>query len=151
MPLGKYTLSRSGDFYNISCVVYLKDDSGKNLVAFGVNEHKNAEKVIINTDNYPNYSYMTCEIKRNNNNVEMRGTVYFQLEVGETATAYRLYKEPTTYTSTADGTVEGITSIAPSMTLLTDAEGVAINANYYKDPDIVISNLQQAVAMSGGE
>ena len=74
-----------------------------------------------------------------------------QIEYGTTATTYEPFKEPTTYQSTADGTVNGITSIAPNMTLLTNAEGVVINANYYKDPDIVISNLQQAVAMSGGE
>lgn len=74
-----------------------------------------------------------------------------QVELGDTATDYEPYKEPTTYQSTAEGVVNGITSIAPSMTLLTNAEGVIINANYYKDPDIVISNLQQAVAMSGGE
>ena len=37
------------------------------------------------------------------------------------------------------------------MTLLTDTEGVVINANYYKDPDIVISNLAQSVALSGIE
>ena len=74
-----------------------------------------------------------------------------QIELGTTATAYEPYIEPTTYTANADGTVDGITSIAPNMTLLTDTEGVVINANYYKDPDIVISNIAQSVALSGGE
>lgn len=74
-----------------------------------------------------------------------------QIECGSTPTTYEPFKEPTTYQSTADGIVNGITSIAPNMTVLTDTEGVVINANYYKDPDIVISNLAQSVALSGGE
>ena len=74
-----------------------------------------------------------------------------QIEIGSTATPYEPYIAPQTVTANADGTVEGITSIAPNMTLLTDTDGVVINANYYKDPDIVISNLAQSVALSGGE
>ena len=74
-----------------------------------------------------------------------------QIECGSTPTTYEPFKEPTTYQSTADGIVNGITSIAPNMTLLTNADSVVINANYYKDPDIVISNLAQSVALSGGE
>ncbi len=74
-----------------------------------------------------------------------------QLEIGTTATPYEPYISPTTYQSTADGTVEGITSISPNIILLSNAPGVIINANYYRDLDIYISNLQQAVALSGGE
>lgn len=73
-----------------------------------------------------------------------------QLELGASATPYEPYIEPTTYTANADGTVEGVTSIAPNMTLLTNNNGAIINCNYYKDPDIVISNLQQSIALSGG-
>jgi hypothetical protein len=73
------------------------------------------------------------------------------LELGTTATAYEPYIEPTTYTANSDGTINGIKSISPNMTLLTNNSGVVINAHYYKDPDIVISNLTQAVALSGGE
>lgn len=87
-------------------------------------------------------------ITLNSNKVRIEN---IQIEIGSTATSYEPFKEPTTYQSTADGIVNGITSIAPNMTLLTDAEGVVINANYYKDPDIVISNLAQNVALSGGE
>ena len=68
-----------------------------------------------------------------------------------TDASYEPYIEPTIYQSIADGTVEGVTSIAPNMTLLSDNNGVVINAHYYKDPDIVISNLQQSVVLSGGE
>lgn len=76
--------------------------------------------------------------------------IQMQIEYGNKQTDYEPCKKQI-YTSTADGVVDGVTSIAPNMTLLTDTEGVVINANYYKDPDIVISNLAQSVALSGGE
>lgn len=76
--------------------------------------------------------------------------IQMQIEYGNKQTDYEPCKKQI-YTSTADGVVNGITSIAPNMTVLTDTEGVVINANYYKDPDIVISNLAQSVALSGGE
>lgn len=37
-----------------------------------------------------------------------------------------------TYTPTADGTVEGISSLSPNMTLMTDTEGVVIECEYVK-------------------
>ena len=74
-----------------------------------------------------------------------------QIEVGSKPTNFEKFKGKQTVTANADGTVDGITSIAPSMTLLTDNSNVTINANYYKDPDIVISNLAQNIALTGGE
>lgn len=63
---------------------------------------------------------------------------------------YKPYKEPTTYTSTADGTVESVTSIAPNITLLTNNNDVVINANYLRDIDTYIDNLKTNVALTGG-
>lgn len=103
----------------------LTSAAGKTVVALGMNSY-----------GFYNFPYIDCDS--------------FQLEEGSTATAYEPYNR-TTYQSIADGTVEGVTSIAPNMTLLSDNNSVVINAHYYKDPDIVISNLQQSVALSGGE
>lgn len=64
------------------------------------------------------------------------------LNEGTTATPYEPYIEPTTYQSTADGTVEGIKSISPNMTLLTNNNGVVIDANYLRDIDTYINNLK---------
>lgn len=55
-----------------------------------------------------------------------------QLEIGNTATDYEVYNG-TTYTPNADGTVEGITSLSPSMTLLTDTLNTVINCEYNRD------------------
>ena len=66
-------------------------------------------------------------------------------------TTYEPYIEPTTYQSTADGTVKGVTSISPNMTFLTNNNGVVINANYLRDIDTYIDNLITNVALTGGE
>ena len=60
-------------------------------------------------------------------------TIYPQLELGATATEYEPYKAPQIATAAADGTVEGITSLSPTMTLLTDTPGTVINCEYTKD------------------
>jgi len=59
--------------------------------------------------------------------------VKIQLEAGESATSYEEYKEPVCYTPNADGTVEGVKSIYPVITLTTDTSGVLIDAEYKKD------------------
>ena len=56
-----------------------------------------------------------------------------QLELGTTASEYEPYQEPITYTVNEDGTVEGVTSIYPTTTLLTDTQGVIIEAEYNAD------------------
>lgn len=73
-----------------------------------------------------------------------------QIEQGTTATEYEPYIEPTVYTANADGTVEGVKSRYPSMSFSTDAEGVIINVNYYRDVDKVLNNLTTSIALSGG-
>ena len=74
-----------------------------------------------------------------------------QLELGTTATPYEPYIEPTVHTANADGTVDGIKSISPNMTLLTNNNNVVINANYLRDIDTYIDNLITNVALTGGE
>lgn len=64
---------------------------------------------------------------------------------------YEPYKESQTAQSNSFGLVEGITSISPNMTLLTNNNGVVIKANYLRDIDTYIDNLITDVALSGGE
>lgn len=56
-----------------------------------------------------------------------------QLEIGEEVTDYEPYKEPQTAFASADGKVQGLTSLSPTMTLAPDTSGVNINLEYYKD------------------
>jgi hypothetical protein len=74
-----------------------------------------------------------------------------QIEYGDTSSIYEPYIEPIEYTANADGTVEGVKSRYPSMSFSTDAEGVIISVNYYRDIDKVINGITTAVALSGGE
>ncbi|MBR7165262.1 MAG: hypothetical protein IKD18_03190 [Clostridia bacterium] len=69
-----------------------------------------------------------------------------QIEIGTTATEYEPYVEPTTYTADANGIVKGVTSLYPTTTLLTDTEGVTIEAEYNKDANKVIANLMEKIA-----
>lgn len=78
-----------------------------------------------------------------------------QLEEGATTDRNRVTEfEPyncTEYTANADGIVEGIKSLYPTTTLMTDTEGVNISAEYIKDIDKTFNSLTTAVALTGGE
>ena len=54
------------------------------------------------------------------------------------------------YTPTADGTVNGITSLYPSTTLTTDTECVLIDCEYNRDINKAFAELQQAIISLGG-
>lgn len=65
------------------------------------------------------------------------GTVYDEhfhvwIEAGSTSTDYEPYKEPQTAIASADGTVNGLTSLSPTMTLIPDTSSVNINLEYYR-------------------
>ena len=74
-----------------------------------------------------------------------------QIEISPTATAYEHYTAKADYAPSSDGTVEGVTSLYPNMTLMTDTDGVIIDCNYYKDIDKAFNELSSAIALSGGE
>lgn len=78
-------------------------------------------------------------------------TFNVQLEVANTATPYMPYIEPTTHTAAKDGTVDGVKSLYPSMTLATDTDGVTLDCSYLRDIDTYIDNLTMSVAMTGGD
>lgn len=59
--------------------------------------------------------------------------------------------EPQTFTPNADGTVNGIPGNGEAMTLVADAQGVTITAQYNKDTNKVLEKLIQAVRFLGGD
>ena len=67
------------------------------------------------------------------------------VEAGDTATNFEEYKGGETYTPNADGTVEGITSLSPSMTLLTDTANTVINCEYNRDINAVIADIYSKI------
>lgn len=69
------------------------------------------------------------------------GTYKFMLEVGETATAFEAYTAES-YTPETDGTIDGLTTISPTMTLLSDHEGVTIDCEYNRDINKAFAMLE---------
>ncbi len=89
LPKGEYTMSISGNFVNMAAILYLRDIDGNNLATLGCNDR--TRKFSFDTSDYPAFSYARIELKRNNNNVELSGTMYAQIEKGTEATAYEPY------------------------------------------------------------
>ena len=69
-----------------------------------------------------------------------------QLELGTTATDYEPYKECAEYTPNADGIVNGVTSLYPNTTLMTDTDGVIIDCEYNRDINKAFAALEAAIA-----
>lgn len=69
-----------------------------------------------------------------------------QIELGTTSTEYEPYITPTEYTPNADGTVEGVTSLYPNTTLMTDTGGVIIDCEYNRDINKAFAALEAAIA-----
>ena len=74
---------------------------------------------------------------------------YIQIEEGTIATEYEPY-EGAEYTPIADGTVNGVTSLYPNTTLMTDTEGVIIDCEYNRDINKAFAELHQAILSFGG-
>ena len=63
-----------------------------------------------------------------------------QVELNDTATDYEPYVEPVTVNAKADGTVKGLTSISPNITLVADNPNVIIDCEYNTDTKTYIDN-----------
>ena len=72
-----------------------------------------------------------------------------QIEKGEDVTGFEEYKGEESEVS-SDGTAKGITSLAPTMTLLPDKAGVTLELDYNKDVNKVIEELTNAIISLGG-
>ena len=75
-----------------------------------------------------------------------KGTVFdnysikIQFEQGDKYTGYEPYNGEI-YIPNADGTVVGVTSASPTITLMTDAVDVTIDCKYNKDANIVLNDI----------
>ena len=72
-----------------------------------------------------------------------------QIELGTTATTFEPYQGQT-YPPAADVIVSGVKSLYPITTLMTDTEGVIIEAEYNRDINKAFAELQQAIISLGG-
>lgn len=65
-----------------------------------------------------------------------------QLELGTVATEFEPYIEPITYPVNADGSVDGVKSAYPTTVLTADTEGATIMAEYNKDINKTLGDLE---------
>lgn len=82
-------------------------------------------------------------------------TFYPMLEYGTVATDYEPWVDPTgftvtdgngnTFTPDTDGTVEGVTSTSPTMTLSLNKEGATIDVEYNRDLTAAIERIEAAL------
>lgn len=69
-----------------------------------------------------------------------------QLEIGSSATEYKKTESLAETTPAPDGTVTGLKSASPTMTLLTDTRGVTIDCEYSRDTNKVIEDILNKLA-----
>ena len=154
---GVVTFSMSGTCTNIVATVAIYDDAGNQLIT----KNWEANPVKLNLDELTSAAKWLILIKRKTDNIEMSGIAYLQIEKGNTATGYEPYLDPTgvtvtrygvdesdnaqNYTPNADGTVDGILSLSPTMTLMTDTEGVNIEVKYNRDINKENENIHDTI------
>ena len=91
---GKAVLSYSGDFENLSLAIAIYDNSAN--VLFSSETWESSSPIVLNLDLYPSAARWIVYMKRGTVGIEMRGVAYPQVELGEVATEYAPYINPTT-------------------------------------------------------
>ena len=114
-------------------VTYVNKDTPDNPIYWG-NSPNNTPLVWSDK-----YTLLSVNIQFSPGNV-VDMTLYPQIEFGEVVTEYEPYVEPFTVSANADGTVKGLMSISPSMTLMTDTADVTIDLVYNADTKMYIDN-----------
>jgi len=137
---GYITLSLSGNFTNIVWDFQLKN-ANKTIIK----QIQTGTSATLNLDDYPDTVYWDIGIKRYENGVVCGGTVYVQVEAGLTATDFEAYQSPTTHTPESDGSISDMTSLSPSMTILTDTDGAIVECEYNRDTNKVIDKIITAL------
>ena len=141
-----------------------KNQTGANNISFVITEYFNqsTQKAHTSDSSQNTYTFTTSEntnklsvaIKRTKDDTACTGTFKPQLELGNAATDYELYKAPVTYTPDSDGKVSGVTLGSDTATLTTDTGGVIINAKYKKDITKAFEELEtkltNAILSNGG-
>ena len=96
------------------------------------------------------YKYEWIRLQIESGKIINNVTVYPMIEIGNSATEYEPYIEPTVYDVQSDGIVEGVKSLYPNTTLYTDTSGAVIGCTYYQDGRKVKENLTDMILSLGG-
>ena len=163
LQAGTYTLStlKSNNIeYNSNPLIQLElhsidDDS---IIYFGLTNNNVLNQFTTFTVDKEYILFLRIRIQRNITYDNYY--IYPQLELGSTATNYTPYVDVTKvkliktnddgtvseeYTPNADGTVESVTSLYPSISLTTDTDGVLIDCEYNRDINKAFAQLQSEI------
>lgn len=147
LPAGKYTLSANNPANNGVNYSLVDVFSSNPYSIIAIHDAVNNG---VATGQLAESAEYLCRVRIENGVVYNNFIIKPQLEVGDTATDYEAYTEPATYIPAADGTVSGVTSLSPCMTILTDTEGVIVECEYNRDTNKVIEKLTNAIIALGG-
>lgn len=133
IPSGEYTISAnvsSDDTEHSKSLVllYYVDDSYKGISL----ERGTRKNCVVSLDAPVNKIAFYASINASASENDVFSFADIQIERGAVATEYEAYKGAE-YTPAADGSVDGVTSIFPHMTILTDTEGVTMECEYNID------------------
>lgn len=144
--------------YTASCRFRQKGE--KSRVALSMRDYDDHAKTLKHTDSQANEGTLkaTFEVKDDNKGFQMflysnysenklaTDCIFsdIQVECGTEATSYQPYNA-TTHVPAPDGTVSGMTSLSPCMTILTDTEGVIVECEYNQDTNKVIDKIITAL------
>lgn len=169
LPAGKYTVSAkfvdNPIFESIYIYTYINNKNGE-FVPFSEafknvdGSNKRDQYIITETVVHKPFIYNVKEgdviyiIDAVSNDINYSkqcfDSIQIQIEQGTIVTEYEPYIEPTEYAVNADGAVDGVSSIYPATTLMTDASGVVLNVEYNRDINKAFEKLYSAIISIGG-
>lgn len=166
-----FSIAETLPYKNMAIVIYGKNIEGKNVSMAPTNYNQNNVSAFIRED-LASISQVLLRFNWNSTDPSYTDTTTtvsdLQLEIGETATEYtpyvpdlsgvkvKVYGENEAdrmqeYIPNADGTVDGVKSIYPNMTITTDTQGLLVDCTYKQDGRKVKQNLTDLIISLGGE
>ncbi len=125
--------------YTQSFLQYTKNDTGSSMYYVSAetsNEWKTVKLYFSDENQYLKEIYFYKEDTSKPIYIDLDSVM---LETSKTPNEYEPYNCKTV-TANSDGSVEGLTSVSPNMTIFTDTEGVTINCTYNADTKKYIDN-----------
>lgn len=101
-------------------------ETRQKIVTGTPNSNKQLARIDVNTLGYSSQTSRNAKAEK------------IQLEIGSVATDFEAYNGAE-YVPASDGTVSGMTSLSPNMTILTDTDGVTIECEYNIDAKTYIN------------
>lgn len=98
----------------------------------------------------PFYIYAIAFYAKNSSAIGIKYPAVFGVSTSNTFSDYEAFKEIQTYDVNDDGTVEGLRSYSPSMTLLANTEGATLDVTYNRDINKAFAELTNAIISTGG-